>query len=187
MSQHRNLKLAPKYFGPFQILRRIGKMAYRLDLPLESKLHNTFHVSQLKKKLGFATNALQMLPLVDQHVILRSELEEMLVCHMTKKENHTQAQLLVCQQEQDTDNAIWEAYSQLRDSFPHLQARCSEGQGSCYNPQLNQGMAWVKHRRWKIWDGSCVVLSLKWSYVNEARTCLVWAKIQMACYGAHLS
>nr|GFA35084.1 putative reverse transcriptase domain-containing protein [Tanacetum cinerariifolium] len=43
-------KLAPRYVGPFEILERIGPVAYRLRLPLElSSVYDTFHVSNLKK------------------------------------------------------------------------------------------------------------------------------------------
>ncbi|GJZ08473.1 hypothetical protein Tco_0542756 [Tanacetum coccineum] len=43
-------KLAPRYVGPFEILERIGPVAYRLRLPEElSGVHDTFHVSNLKK------------------------------------------------------------------------------------------------------------------------------------------
>ena len=45
-------KLAPRYIGPFQILERYGKVAYRLKLPEQlSAVHDVFHVSQLKKCL----------------------------------------------------------------------------------------------------------------------------------------
>ncbi|GJX74600.1 hypothetical protein Tco_0313195 [Tanacetum coccineum] len=49
-------KLAPRYVGPFEILKRIGPVAYRLRLPEElSGVHDTFHVSNLKKYLADAS------------------------------------------------------------------------------------------------------------------------------------
>nr|GEY99305.1 putative reverse transcriptase domain-containing protein [Tanacetum cinerariifolium] len=43
-------KLNPMYVGPFKLLEKIGKVSYKLELPDElSRVHNTFHVSNLKK------------------------------------------------------------------------------------------------------------------------------------------
>nr|GFD50023.1 putative reverse transcriptase domain-containing protein [Tanacetum cinerariifolium] len=40
----------PRYVGPFKVLERVRDIAYKLDLPEElSRVHNTFHVSILKK------------------------------------------------------------------------------------------------------------------------------------------
>ncbi|GJZ26474.1 putative reverse transcriptase domain-containing protein [Tanacetum coccineum] len=43
-------KLNPRYVEPFKVLKKVGAVAYKLELPQElSRVHNTFHVSNLKK------------------------------------------------------------------------------------------------------------------------------------------
>ena len=42
-------KLSPRYIGPFEILERVGEVAYRLALPPQlAHVHNVFHVSVLR-------------------------------------------------------------------------------------------------------------------------------------------
>ena len=54
-------KLALKFYGPYRMIQEIGEVAYRLDLPPEVRIHNVFHISQLKLKLG-QTQQVQRLP-----------------------------------------------------------------------------------------------------------------------------
>ncbi|GKC37128.1 hypothetical protein Tco_1049512, partial [Tanacetum coccineum] len=43
-------KLNPRYVGPFKVLEKVGVVTYNLELPQElSRVHNTFHVANLKK------------------------------------------------------------------------------------------------------------------------------------------
>ncbi|GJV67983.1 hypothetical protein Tco_1483492 [Tanacetum coccineum] len=50
-------KLAPRFVGPFEIVKKVGHVAYRLDLPKElNGVHDTFHVSNLKECLADPTS-----------------------------------------------------------------------------------------------------------------------------------
>ena len=58
-------KLKPRYYGPFKVIRRVGEVAYELELPADSKVHNMFHVSRLKKALGHNVVPSVVLPPLD--------------------------------------------------------------------------------------------------------------------------
>ena len=56
-------KLNPIYVGPFEILERIGEVAYRLALPHSlAGVHNIFHVSMLKKYLPDPSHIVELEP-----------------------------------------------------------------------------------------------------------------------------
>ena len=55
-------KLSPRYTGPFEIVERIGPVAYRLDLPEElPQVHNVFHISMLRKYISDPSHVLETL------------------------------------------------------------------------------------------------------------------------------
>lgn len=47
----RKLKLSSKFYGPFQIIKNIGEVAYKLNLPVRSRIHHVFH-AYAQKKIG---------------------------------------------------------------------------------------------------------------------------------------
>ena len=59
-------KLSPRFIGPYEILERIGPVAYRLALPPElAKLHDVFHVSMLRR---YRSDESHILPVLEIHV-----------------------------------------------------------------------------------------------------------------------
>jgi hypothetical protein len=59
-------KLKPKFYGPYKVIRRVGKVAYVLELPEGSKIHNVFHISCLKKAVGQQVSISEELPPLDE-------------------------------------------------------------------------------------------------------------------------
>ena len=67
--------MAPKFYGPYQINKKISQVAYGLSLPETSCVHNVFHVSCLKRALGNNQTTQTTLPSLDDEgrVILEPE------------------------------------------------------------------------------------------------------------------
>ncbi|KAL4366769.1 hypothetical protein GQ457_05G003480 [Hibiscus cannabinus] len=116
LTKQKHHKLLPKYFGPFKILNKIGTVAYQLELPVDSRIHDVFHVSLLKEYKGPQPAAIGDLPLVcdgkalpTPQAILRSRL------------NRGQQELLVqwagCSQE----DATWEPFEVLHAAYPEFE------------------------------------------------------------------
>ena len=115
-------KLAPRYIGPFPVLSRRGELAYRLELPEKlSKVHDVFHVSQLKKCFKDPGRA------IDHETIdLQEDLtyHEHPVCILDEVERRTRnksVKFLKVQWSHHSDKeATWEREDHLRSEYPDL-------------------------------------------------------------------
>ena len=65
LKNSKNHKLAPKFYGPYQVWKWVVQVAYAPDIPNKGKIHDVFHVSCLKKKLGSSTHIQTEFPMLD--------------------------------------------------------------------------------------------------------------------------
>jgi hypothetical protein len=59
-------KLKPHFYSPYKVIRRVGEVAYEMEVLEGSRIHNTFHVSCLNKELGQQVIASTDLPPLDE-------------------------------------------------------------------------------------------------------------------------
>jgi len=116
----KNLKLPPRFFGPFQVLSRVGSIAYRLDLPLDARLHPAFHVSCLKKKLGQSVAPRSSLPPVDCIGKIRLELDCIVDRRLIKRHGRAATEVLVHWKGTSVDYDTWELLWTIQHQYPHL-------------------------------------------------------------------
>jgi hypothetical protein len=113
-------KLAYKFFGPFPVLERIGKVAYRLELPPASKIHNVFHVSQLKDYSPDYTPVFSELPTLPALDCVDTAPETILDRRMMKKGNKAIVQVLIKWKHLPDETATWEDWVVLKVRFPEV-------------------------------------------------------------------
>jgi len=121
--QHRtNVKLEPKYFGPFQVLDKIGPVAYKLNLAASAQIHPTVHVSQLKAFVG-TLPTLPCIPawLQGTDTIVPRRPVKILARKMVKRRNAAVVQYLVQWQGLSEDQASWEFAEEFERKYPEFE------------------------------------------------------------------
>uniref|UniRef100_A0A2N9IS51 Reverse transcriptase n=1 Tax=Fagus sylvatica TaxID=28930 RepID=A0A2N9IS51_FAGSY len=121
-SMHQKMgKLAPKFYGPYQILEKVGAVAYKLDLPNDALIHPVFHVSCLKAKLGQSILPLNKLPPVNSLGHITPEPVQILQQrHITTRRQQKGTEVLVQWEGASKADATWEVLLKLQQQFPHL-------------------------------------------------------------------
>ncbi|KAL2232627.1 UNVERIFIED_CONTAM: Transposon Ty3-G Gag-Pol polyprotein [Sesamum indicum] len=117
MSLKKKLKLSAKYFGPYKVMERIGKVAYKLELPPGSKIHPIFHVSLLKKKIGPKYFPSVNLPELEDEVF-KIYPAAILARRLIHRNNAGVPQVLIQWAHSSPDQATWEDYHEIAARFP---------------------------------------------------------------------
>lgn len=100
--------MAPKFYGPYQINKKISQVAYGLSLPETSHVHNVFHVSCLKRALGNNQSVQTKLPSLDDEGRVILELEVILSTRERKLRHCTIKEYLIKWKDLPKEEASWE-------------------------------------------------------------------------------
>ncbi|GJV00143.1 retrotransposon-related protein [Tanacetum coccineum] len=121
-----NQKIAAKYCGPFPIIAKIGQVAYTLQLPPNSAIHPTYHVSLLKPHHGTLPASLT-LPSTYQRDHTSKVPAKVLEIRTVKKNNAAHVEWLVQCKDETEEEATWESAASIDTLYPNFDPW---GQGS---------------------------------------------------------
>ena len=115
-------KLSPRFIGPYEILERVGPVAYRLALPLElSKLHDVFHVSMTQRYRSDTSHILPVQDIQVQEDFTFDEEPKAILDHEIRQLRNKQVPLVkVLWQHHSMKGATWEPESTIRVQYHHL-------------------------------------------------------------------
>ncbi|XP_073031304.1 uncharacterized protein [Primulina eburnea] len=124
-------KLNPRYVGPFEILEKVGTLAYRLAFPPGmSRIHNVFHISQLRKYVPDPSHVLKVTPLMIEGKLNEELIFEEVPTRIVDSEdqvlrNRTIPYVKVQWSNHTERAATWELVEKMRSQYPHIFERSS--------------------------------------------------------------
>ncbi|KAL0536920.1 hypothetical protein IC582_025883 [Cucumis melo] len=115
-------KLSPRFVGPFEILERIGPVAYRLALPPSlSTVHDVFHVSMLRKYVPDPSHVVDYEPLeIDENLSYVEQPVEVLAREVKTLRNKEIPLVKVLWRNHRVEEATWEREDDMRSRYPEL-------------------------------------------------------------------
>ncbi|KAL0559367.1 hypothetical protein IC582_003976 [Cucumis melo] len=115
-------KLSPHFVGPFEILERIGPVAYRLALaPAFSAVYDVFHVSMLRKYVADPTQVVDFEPLhIYENLSYKEQPVEILAREVNMLCNRGIALAKVLWRNHGDEEATWQREDDMRAQYPEL-------------------------------------------------------------------
>lgn len=120
LARRTNEKLSSRFNGPFEVLERIGPVAYRLKLPPTTKIHPVFHVSQLKPFKGEAFIGQPLPPSLSHELKLVVQPLAVLDFRVRPVGGKQVPEVLVHWEGLSCSDATWEPVFIIHSQFPHF-------------------------------------------------------------------
>ena len=117
-------ELAARYYGPFKVLERVGKVAYKLELPAGTRIHDVFHGSLLKAH-HCPHIASQELPLYSEEGEFVPQPLVVLDRRMKKKGNKDVTEVLIQWQHTNPEDAVRKELHSMQHQFPDFDWRAN--------------------------------------------------------------
>ncbi|TYK01620.1 pol protein [Cucumis melo var. makuwa] len=115
-------KLSPRFVGPFEILERIGAVAYCLAFPPSfSTVHDVFHVSMLRKYVADPTHVVDFKPLkISENLSYEEQPVKILAREVKKLRSREISMVKVLWRNNGVEEATWEREEDMRAQYPEL-------------------------------------------------------------------
>ncbi|XP_068647418.1 uncharacterized protein [Aristolochia californica] len=114
-----SMKFAPRFFGPYKIIKKVGPVAYKLAFPPGSQIHDAFHVSLLRRHLGRVTPTSTQLPPVSDTTTVLPQSEKVLDRRVIQKGKYRpKSEILVNWVGAPAEDATWENEWRFTKSYP---------------------------------------------------------------------
>jgi len=112
-------KLAKRFYEPFQVLERVGHVAYHLKLPEKARIHPVFHCSLLKAFKG-SPEHIQEVDLPKQFVQHQPVITPLAILDYRRSSDQAPWEVLVQWEGLSPDDTSWENWDQLFEDY-HLE------------------------------------------------------------------
>ncbi|XP_021773582.1 uncharacterized protein LOC110737546 [Chenopodium quinoa] len=114
-------KLSPKYIGPYEILQKVRKVAYKLVLPNElERVHNVFHVSQIRRYVPDVAHVLKPETIeLDESLTYEERPVRILDSKVRCTRNKDVKIIKVLCSNHKVEEATWEAEAEMRKKYPN--------------------------------------------------------------------
>ena len=123
LATKRNEKLAARFYGLFQVLSKVGTVAYKLAIPHTASIHPVFQVSQLRQATGATLSSPTIPSQMNKYLEMITQPKAVLNVRQSNFNGSSHTEVLLLWKDLPSFKATWEDFTTINTQFPdfHLQ------------------------------------------------------------------